>query len=248
MSDSEFVEAAKDAVQKIVDETPDESNLMIHARRELELLGEEPEFVEGYLKMIQNFVDMGHSGGSASIFIPTLNRLLWFKNLTPLTDDPDEWVHHTEEVWGEPGGVWQNIRNGEAFSSDGGKTYTLLSEGPAVKDGEKPVHTSRDHTQPYVWEDVETVQDVVFEEQTADVNVDPEDGKYGKVFTERGHFEDNEPLFIFRGRDMFTPDVLACYFDLCAHHGATVEHLDSIKKQAEYIAKWQEENGSKLPD
>lgn len=142
MSDSEFVEAAKNAVQKIVDETPDESNLMIHARRELELLGEEPEIVDGYLKMIQIFVDMGHSGGSASIFIPTLNRLLWFKNLTPLTDDPDEWVHHTEEVWGEPGGVWQNVRNGEAFSDDGGKTYTLLSEEAPTSESDKPKHHS----------------------------------------------------------------------------------------------------------
>ena len=129
MSDSEFVEAAKDDVQKIVDETPRESNLMIHARRELELLGEEPEIVEGYLKMIQIFADMGHSGGSASVFIPTLTRLLQFKNLKPLTDDPDEWFHHTAEAWGEPGGVWQNVRNSEAFSDDGGKTYTLLSEG-----------------------------------------------------------------------------------------------------------------------
>ena len=129
MRDSEFVEAAKDDVQKIVDETPSESNLMIHARRELELLGEEPEIVEGYLKMIQIFADMGHSGGSASVFIPTLNRLLQFKNLKPLTDDPDEWYHHTAEAWGEPGGVWQNVRNSEAFSDDGGKTYTLLSGG-----------------------------------------------------------------------------------------------------------------------
>ena len=131
MSDSEFVEAAKDAVQKIVDETPSESNFMIHARRELELLGEEPEIVEGYLKMIQIFADMRHSGGSASVFIPTLTRLLWFKNLTPLTDDPDEWVHHT---------TWQNVRNGEAFSDDGGKTYTLLSERVNGKD--VPIHTS----------------------------------------------------------------------------------------------------------
>ena len=142
MSDSEFVEAAKDDVQKIVDETPSESNLMIHARRELELLGEEPEIVEGYLKMIQIFADMGHSGGSASVFVPTLTRLLWFKNLTPLTDDPDEWVHHTTEVWGEPGGVWQNVRNGEAFSDDGGKTYTLLSEEAPTSESDKPKHTS----------------------------------------------------------------------------------------------------------
>ena len=104
------------------------SNLVNHARRELELIGEEPNTVEGYLNVIQAFADMGHSGGSAFVAIPVINRLLQFKNLKPLTDNPDEWQHHTEEVYGAPGGVWQNRRNPEAFSSDGGKTYYILSE------------------------------------------------------------------------------------------------------------------------
>ena len=249
MSSSEFVEATQAAVHKIVDETPSESNLMIHVRRELELLGEEPEFVEGYLKMIQVFVDMGHSGGSASIFIPTLTRLLWFKNLTPLTDDPDEWVHHTAEVWGEPGGVWQNVRNGEAFSDDGGKTYTLLSEEAPVKDGNKPIHISHDHTKPFEHADeVENVQDQVFSENTEAVNVDPEAGKYGHVFTERGHFEDNEPIFIFRGRDKFTTVVLQHYIDLCEAAGISMDHINGVTVMKLVIAEWQRENGSKLPD
>lgn len=249
MSDSEFVEAAKDAVQKIVDETPSESNLMIHARRELELLGEEPEIVEGYLKMIQIFADMDHSGGSASVFIPTLTRLLWFKNLTPLTDDPDEWIHHTAEVWGEPGGVWQNVRNGEAFSDDGGKTYTLLSEEAPVKGGHKPIHISHDHTKPFEHVDeVETVQDAIFAENTDQVNVDPEAGKYGRIFTERGHFEDYEPVFLIRGRDKFATVVIQHYIDLCEAGGATMEHINGVIVQKLVIAEWQRENGSKLPD
>lgn len=115
------------------------SNLVEHARRELSIVGEEPEFVEGYLKVIQAFADMGHSGGSASVAIPVINQLLQFKNLTPLTDDPDEWMHIAEAQWGEKGGVWQNRRNSEAFSKDGGKTYYLLSE----RDGNsRPVHIS----------------------------------------------------------------------------------------------------------
>lgn len=108
------------------------SNLVTHARRELVLIGEDPETIDGLLKVIQAFADMGHSGGSASIAIPMINALLQFKNLSPLTDDPGEWVHHTAEQWGEPGGVWQNKRNGEAFSNDGGYNYYLLSE---IKDG-----------------------------------------------------------------------------------------------------------------
>lgn len=226
-----------------------DSNMIRHAARELQLLGEEPTVVLGYLKMIQIFADMGHSGGSASVFIPTINRLLEQRNLMPLTDDPEEWVHHTEEVWPEPGGVWQNARNGEAFSSDGGKTYTLLSEEAPVKYGNKPIHISHDHTKPFEHVDeVETVQDQVFSENTEAVNVDPEAGKYGHVFTERGRFEDNEPLFIFRGRDRFTTIVLQHYIDLCEAAGISMGHINGVVVQKLVIAEWQRENGSKLPD
>jgi hypothetical protein len=116
------------------------SNLVDHARRELELIGEEPWIVEGLLKVVEAFAEMGHSGGSASIAIPMINSLLQFQNLSPLTDDADEWIRHTEEVWGAKGGVWQNKRNPEAFSNDGGKTYYLLSE---VVGTDRLVHDSK---------------------------------------------------------------------------------------------------------
>ncbi len=98
------------------------SNLVEHARRELELVKEDPEFIEGLLKVIQAFADMGHSGGSASVAIPVINDLLQFKNLKPLTDNPEEWMLVSDQMW-------QNVRNSEAFSDNGGKTHYLLSEG-----------------------------------------------------------------------------------------------------------------------
>lgn len=107
------------------------SNLVEHAKRELEILGEEPETIKGYLKVVQAFADMGHSGGSASVAVPTLLRLLQFENLKPLTNDPDEWFYHSPETWGDPStgaGIWQNIRNPEAFSDNNGKTYWLVSD------------------------------------------------------------------------------------------------------------------------
>ena len=110
------------------------SNLVNHAKRELEMIGEEPEIVEGYLKMIRIFAKMGHSGGSASVFIPTLNQLLQFKNLMPLTNNPNEW----NDVGNK---MWQNNRNSAAFSNNGGKTYWLLSEG-AHAQNRKPLHRS----------------------------------------------------------------------------------------------------------
>lgn len=120
------------------------SNLVEHARRELELIGEEPKTIEGYLKIIQAFADMGHSGGSASVAIPVIHELLSFRNLKPLTDDPDEWLHHGSETWGdaEGKGIWQNVRNSQAFSNDGGKTYYLLSDDWYSDGSEKTYHTS----------------------------------------------------------------------------------------------------------
>lgn len=112
------------------------SNLVAHAKRELELVGEEPEIIDGYLKVIQAFADMGHSGGSASVAIPVINELLQFNNLTPLTDDPSEW-NNVSDISGEE--MWQNRRNSEAFSTDGGKTYYLLSEGGNAKNP-RPLH------------------------------------------------------------------------------------------------------------
>lgn len=96
-------------------------SLSAHAKRELELIGEEPDVIVGYLKVIDAFVGMSHSGGSAMVAIPVINDLLQFKNLSPLTDNPDEWMDVDN-------GMWQNRRNAEAFSTDGGKTYYLLSE------------------------------------------------------------------------------------------------------------------------
>lgn len=153
---SDFVKAAQSAVREVInDEDPgvkeEESNLVAHARRELKLIGEDDHTIDGFLKVVQAWADMGHSGGSHSVCLPMLVELLNFKNLSPLTDDPDEWMHHTAEVWGEPGGVWQNVRNGEAFSNDGGKTYTLLSDRQKSKKGKKrkpiPIYTSQPHNE-----------------------------------------------------------------------------------------------------
>lgn len=98
------------------------SNLVEHAKRELALLGEtDQKFVDTIVNAVQAFSEYGHSGGSASAAIPIINDLLQFKPLSPLTNNPAEW----NEV-GD--GVWQSARNSEAFSTDGGKSYYLVSE------------------------------------------------------------------------------------------------------------------------
>lgn len=96
---------------------------------------------EAVLALIDVFSSQGHSGGSASLVLTIFNKLAHYQNLTPLTDNPEEWHFHEENISGVKGGFWQNKRNGEAFSNDGGKTYYLLSEGGNNKKRE-PLHTS----------------------------------------------------------------------------------------------------------
>lgn len=126
------------------------SNLVDHARRELAAINEDPEHAAGIVKVIQAFADMGCSGGQAHVAIEQISELLEFHNLSPLTDDPDEWYFHGPEM-SPPDGLWQNKRRGEAFSHDGGKTYYLISEGGTEAswlDGTAKIHESRPNTEP----------------------------------------------------------------------------------------------------
>lgn len=101
------------------------SNLTEHARRELALVEQGPDGDRAFADSLQAAVDgfatyQGHSGGSHSVGVHWLNELLNFRNISPLTDSPEEWVEVGHQVW-------QNKRCSEAFSYDGGKTYRLLS-------------------------------------------------------------------------------------------------------------------------
>jgi hypothetical protein len=114
--------------------------LVEHARRELQLIGEEPDVTEWYCRVITEFASAGHSGGSAAVAIPVLHELLQFHPLTPLTADPAEWINQSKPS-GYP--LWQNRRDSRAFSADGGKTYWLLHEREAAGSAETtPLHHS----------------------------------------------------------------------------------------------------------
>jgi len=102
------------------------NQLIEHAKRELELVGEDAKVIEWYLKVVGTFSEFGHSGETAEHTLEVLEQLLRYRNLTPLTDDPKEWVDVSGYFEGKS--IWQSIRNSEAFSADGGKTYSVLSE------------------------------------------------------------------------------------------------------------------------
>lgn len=114
------------------------SNLVEHARRELDLIGEDPVYSASLVAAVGAFASFGHSGGSAAMAIEQLHTLLSFGNLAPLTDDPEDWYDHGE-MSGTP--LWQNQRNSACFSEDAGKTYWNVND-PKNDNGDLPRYTS----------------------------------------------------------------------------------------------------------
>src|SRR5206468_4302904 len=106
-------------------ESDQRMSLVEHARRELERIGEDPEMTDHLVGVVAKFAEFGHSGGSASIAIPRLCKLLRQEPLSPITSDPDEWEDRSE-ISSTP--LWQNKRDSRAFSEDGGKTWRLVGE------------------------------------------------------------------------------------------------------------------------
>jgi hypothetical protein len=107
---------------------PEDSNLVQHARRELERIGMfDPDsdysgmLATAVMELIEKFAAQGHSGMSASMTMDLFSKLGNFEALTPLTDDKSEWMEVGPNVW-------QNTRQSSAFSDDGGKTYHIVGE------------------------------------------------------------------------------------------------------------------------
>lgn len=71
------------------------------------------------LELVKLFASQGHSGFSAQCTMHLFNTLANFGNLTPLTDNPDEWMDRSE-MSNET--IYQSKRNASCFSKDL-KTY-----------------------------------------------------------------------------------------------------------------------------
>jgi hypothetical protein len=102
------------------------SDISKHGIGELQLVGEDPKIIVWYVSVLEAFASLGHSGGSAEYTAGVLNRLFRYENLSPLTDNPNEWVKVGDSLW-------QSIRNYDAFSNNGGQTYKLVSENNDVE-------------------------------------------------------------------------------------------------------------------
>jgi hypothetical protein len=110
-----------------------ESYLVSHARRELQLAGlfhKDSDYDgmlgKAVLDIIKIFANQGHSGMSAHYALDLVNRLGNFEVLMPLTDNPSEWMFIDESNSVKP--CWQSRRQSNCFSEDGGKTYYNIDE------------------------------------------------------------------------------------------------------------------------
>lgn len=67
----------------------------------------------------------------------------------------------------------------------------------------------------------------------------PTDGKYGKITTEFGDIPDDEPVFLFRGRDMLLPAILGYYATFAEELGSPAGHVDIVNDAARRLIDWQ---------
>ena len=101
---------------------------------------------DAVLDLVKTLAGQGHSGTSAQMTAEIFNRLVNYKPLSGLTDDPKEWMFISEQDPRTPtgtGDVWQSRRNPNCFSEDGGKTYYDLDQNQ--KEGKMVVHQSKEY-------------------------------------------------------------------------------------------------------
>jgi hypothetical protein len=76
----------------------------------------------------------------------------------------------------------------------------------------------------------------------------PIDNKYGRVTLEnKRSIEDDEPVVVFRAKDMCLPEVLMVYLGLCRQLGSPQVHLELIQDTLHKVERWQAEHGRQLP-
>ena len=74
----------------------------------------------------------------------------------------------------------------------------------------------------------------------------PTDNKYGQITLEKGSVPDDEPVVVFRARDIHLPDLLGVYYNFCHLGGSPQKHLNLIADTQHKISEWQAENPERV--
>lgn len=113
-------------------------SLIKHAKYELELAGYDftkddymNNCAKNVLDLLYIFAKAKHTELSAQFTIDLFNKLAKYKNLTPLTNNPEEWT----KLGGTEQEEWQNIRNPNCFTQDMQSYYDLDENMELDSDG-----------------------------------------------------------------------------------------------------------------
>lgn len=71
--------------------------------------------------------------------------------------------------------------------------------------------------------------------------------KYGKVTTGDGKIGKDEPVFVLTGHDAHSVTLVRLYASLCEQTGSTEDHVAECNAVADEMARWQDDNGKRLP-
>lgn len=77
---------------------------------------------------LKTFMSHDHSGFSAQCAITMITKLLHGGTLTPITNDPSEWINLADSYGEEGITQWQSKRDTSCFSDDNLKTYYDIDE------------------------------------------------------------------------------------------------------------------------
>lgn len=107
-----------------------DSPLVHHVGREIGRV--DRDVVLNCVNIARVFSLEGHSGGSASIVIPWIQKTLSWGVVAPLMGTDDEWVDVTRDA-GRP--LWQNKRFSAVFKEEDGSCYDMEGVVFVKKDG-----------------------------------------------------------------------------------------------------------------
>jgi hypothetical protein len=126
---------------------PTPKEMLDHAQREFTMAGMLKEDVDPETKNIKDVVNgmletlqkLNNPEKTMKAAVGLFIMLTNMKIISPVTDDPAEWANKTDLNKGIA--LWQNLRDPNLFSEDGGKTY-CSAENPKVKKESKRLKQS----------------------------------------------------------------------------------------------------------